>query len=183
MKQAILLHGTGGSNTDYFWFEDTKKYLEEHGYEAWWPLLPDTNKPKLQETIEFIEQNMPAIDSETIVIGHSSACPLILHLLESHEVTVKQVILVAGYYVKISEGSAGMLPESFNWKEIKGRSQEFIFINSDNDPWKCDDIQAREAAKQLDAPLIVHFGQGHMGSGSFNQPYKTFPLLKRLIKL
>lgn len=29
MKTAWLLHGTGGSDTDYFWFEDTKKYMAE----------------------------------------------------------------------------------------------------------------------------------------------------------
>ncbi len=183
MKQAILLHGTGGSDTDYFWFADTKKYLEEHGYNVWWPLLPHTDSPNLQETVEFFEQNKPDIDEETIIIGHSSACPLILHLLESFSVQVRQVILVAGYYEQISEESNSMLPESFNWDAIRDKSQEFILINSDNDPWKCTDEQARKAAKQLNSPLIVNFGEGHMGSGSFNQPYRQFPLLKRLLKI
>lgn len=31
MKTAILLHGTGGSDADYFWFADTKQYLESGG--------------------------------------------------------------------------------------------------------------------------------------------------------
>lgn len=183
MKQAILLHGTGGSDIDYFWFADTKKYLEKNGYSVWWPLLPNTNNPDMEETVNFVEQNMPAVDEETIIIGHSSACPLILHMLEFFKISVRQVILVAGYYVQISDESNSMLPDSFNWKEIKGKAGEFILINSDNDPWKCDDSQAREAASKLEAPLIVNFGQGHMGSGTFNQPYKEFPLLKKLLKV
>lgn len=183
MKNAWLLHGTGGSDQDYFWFADTKKYLEEQGYQVWWPLLPNTDKPNLVETRNFIEENMPGIDGETIIIGHSSACPLILHLIESFEVKVKQVILVSGYYEKISDEANRMLPESFNWEVIKQHADEIIFINSDNDPWDCNDKQARPAAEKLEATFILMPGEGHMGSGTFNQPYREFPKLKELIKL
>lgn len=183
MKQAVLLHGTGGSDTDYFWFEDTKGFLTSNGFEVWWPLLPNTENPNLLETVQFIESNLPSIDENTVVIAHSSACPLILHILESKDVKIAQVILVAGYYRPISDESTSMLPENgFDWELLKGKSSEYVFINSDNDPWKCTDEQAREAANSLDAPLIVNFGQGHMGSGTFNQPYREFDLLKRVIK-
>lgn len=183
MKTAILLHGTGGSNTNYFWFADTKKYLEQSGYNVWWPMLPNTKKPNLEETSNFLNANLPEISSETIIIAHSSACPLILKMLEEFETPIKQVLLVAGYYVSLGSESNSMLPSNgFNWTKIKPKAKEFIFINSDNDPWKCTDIQAREAAQSLEAPLIVNFGQGHMGSESFNQPYREFPLLKRLVK-
>ncbi len=183
-KQAILLHGTGGSDIDYFWFEDTKKYLESKGYIVWWPLLPSTEKPNLQETVEFLEKEMPSLDEESIFIAHSSACPLVLHLLESFDVRVKQVILVAGYYQSISDESTSMLPENgFKWFEIREKSEQFFFINSDNDPWKCTDEQARVAAETLQSPLIVNYGQGHMGSGAFNQPYREFPLLKKLLEV
>ena len=53
--------------------------------------------------------------------------------------------------------------------------------NSDNDPWGCDDKQARPVAEQLEAKFILAEGPGHMGSGSFNQPYREFPLLKELL--
>jgi predicted alpha/beta hydrolase family esterase len=183
MKTAIMLHGTGGSNTDYYWFSDTKKYLEEHGYNVWWPLLPNADKPDFKKTRDFVRKQMPELGRETIILGHSSACPLILHLMESFAATIKQVILVAGYYQKIPGEAGNMLPERFEWEVIKGRADEIIFINSDNDPWKCTDAQARLTAQNLEAPLIINFGQGHMGSDSFNQPYKTFPLLKRLLSV
>ena len=181
MKQAILLHGTGGSDTDYFWFEDTKKHLESKGYEVWWPLLPNTDNARLEETRNFIEQNMPAVDEETKIIGHSSSCPVILHLLEFFKVKVKQVILVAGFYEDIGGKSMQMLPESFNWAEIKDKADEIILINSDNDPWGCTDEKVREAAIKLSAMLIVNSGEGHMGSGAYDQPYREFELLKRLL--
>lgn len=180
----MLLHGTGGSDTDYFWFADTKNYLQANGYNVWWPALPNTNNPSLEETREFVRANMPTLDAQTIVIAHSSACPLILSMLESLSSTLKQVVLVAGYYQKLADEAGSMLPsDGFDWAAIKPKAHQFVFINSDNDPWKCTDEQAREAAQALDAPLIVNFGQGHMGSGSFNQPYREFPLLKQLLQV
>jgi len=183
-KQAILLHGTGGSKTEYFWFEDTKTFLESKGYTVWWPLLPNTDAPKLSESRKFIEKNMPELGTNSIIIAHSSACPLILNVIQNNEINIDQVVLVAGYYQSISNESTSMLPaQGFDWRVLSSKVKEFIFINSDNDPWKCTDEQAREAAKRLKSPLIVNFGEGHMGSGSFNQPYREFPLLKNLLKV
>lgn len=181
MKTAWLLHGTGGSDIDYFWFEDTKKYLESHGYDVWWPLLPNTVRPNLEETRAFIETHMPDVDNETIIIGHSSACPLILHIMEEFLMPIKQVILVSGYYQKIAEESNSMLPDKFDWKVIKHKAKEFVLINSDNDPWGCDDKQARPIAEILGARFIFAEGQGHMGSGTYSQPYREFPFLKELL--
>lgn len=184
MSNAILLHGTGGSDVDYFWFADTKDHLESLGYSVWWPLLPNTDRPELKETRNYIEQNMPTLDENSIIIGHSSACPAILDLLQQEDLMVKQVILVGGFYEEIDKegASALMLPSSFDWNKLKANAHEYILINSDNDPWGCNDIQARKASLKLGGTLIVPAGQGHMGSISFNQPMKEFDLLKRLIK-
>lgn len=186
MKTAVLLHGTGGSDTNYFWFAETKKRLEQSGYEVWWPLLPNTEKPALKESLDFLEEhhNLLHWNEEMIVVGHSSACPLILAWLENFKIRIKQVVLVSGFYQSIDdEGYSDlMLPESFNWENIKIKAKEIILINSDNDPWGCNDQQARQPAIELGAKLIVATGQGHMGSISFDQPYKNFPLLTKLIE-
>lgn len=184
MKKAVLVHGNGGSDTDYFWFADTKKYLEANGYEVVWLLLPDTNDiPNLAETVEYLKQHAPLKDGD-IAIGHSSGCPVILYWLQNTDVRLAQVVLVSGLYDEAvcNEYNRHMLPEEgFDFSAIKTKSDEFILINSDNDPWGCDDKQARPVAEKLGARFILAEGQGHMGSGSFNQPYREFPLLKDLL--
>lgn len=185
MKTAVLLHGTGGSDTDYFWFEDTKQYLESKGYKVWWPLLPNTDKPELQKSLRFLAENIPNLDEESIIIAHSSACPLILSYLEKSDIKVSQVILVSGFYQSIDdEGFSELMLQKtpYDWQKIKNAVNEIIFINSDNDPWGCDDKQACPVAEKLDAEFILAKGQGHMGSSSFSQPYREFPLIKKLIK-
>ncbi len=184
MKTAWLLHGTGGSDTDYFWFADTKEYLESKGYNVWWPLLPHTDKPSLEETRGFIKENIPVLDEDTIIVGHSSACPVILHMLQCFKTPVKQVILVSGFYEVIDdEGYSELMlqKEPFDWAAIQKSAKEIVLINSDNDPWGCDHKQARPVAEKLNAKFILAKDQGHIGSGTYNQPYKQFALLKELI--
>jgi uncharacterized protein len=184
MKTAWLLHGTGGSDKEYFWFNDLSQYLATQGYQVWWPLLPHTDKPTLEETRNYIEDNMPVIDKDTIIIGHSSACPVILSFLQWVKFELKQAILVSGFYQSLNDDGYSDLmlqKEDYHWKDIKKSVQEIILINSDNDPWGCDDKQARPIAIKLDAPLVVATNQGHMGSGTYEQPYKEFSLIKRLI--
>lgn len=183
MKQAILLHGTGGSDKDYFWFGDLKKFLEDAEYRVWWPLLPHTERPTLEDSFKFVMSHMPPIDENTIIIGHSSGCPLALYLLEKLSKPVKQVILVAGFYQSLKDNGYSdlMLPDSFDWDNIKTKSDEIILINSDNDPWGCGDEQARPIAERLDAKFILAPDQGHMGSTTFDQPYREFPLLKEIL--
>lgn len=184
MKAAWLLHGTGGSDKDYFWFADTKQYLESKGYEVWWPLLPHTEKPKLDETRNFIKDNMPAFDESTIIVGHSSACPVLLTLMQYMKVPAKQVVLVAGFYQSLNDDGYSDLmlqEEEYDWDAIKKSAGEIVLINSDNDPWGCNDKQARPVAEKLGAKFVLAEGQGHMGSGTYNQPYREFMLLKDLL--
>lgn len=182
----MLLHGTDGSDKDYFWFQDTAKYLREHGYDVWWPQLPHTEKPVLQETLEFIEGDLPYLDDQMIIIAHSSACPLVLTFLQYVMTPIKQVVLVAGFYKSIDdEGVSALMLQGkeYDWNAIKSASKEIVLINSDNDPWGCDDKQARPVAEKLGAKFILAKGQGHMGSGGFNQPYRKFKLLKDLLEV
>jgi len=185
MKTVMLLHGTGGSDEDYFWFADTKHYLESKGYEVWWPLLPHTDKPNLEETRNFIEDNLPAIDENAIIIGHSSACPVIISFLQWLKIEIKQTILVAGFYESLNDDGFSdlMLEKDYNWEAIKRAAGEIVLINSDNDPWGCNDQQARPAAIKLGAILVVATGQGHMGSAAYHQPFQEFTLLKQLLKV
>lgn len=190
MKRAVLLHGTGGSDTDYFWFGDTKKFLESKGYEVWWPLLPHTEKPDLVESLGFLADNYSYEDiGETIFIAHSSACPLLLMFLQYFSQPVKQAVFVSGFYQPIDDAKNGgishlMLPEGdFKYDKIKKAANEIVLINSDNDPWGCTDAQARPVAEKLGAKFILAKGMGHMGSGTFNQPLPEFPLLKDILDI
>lgn len=176
MKKAIILHGTGSTPQSY-WHPYLKEKLELKDFIVEVPQLPDTNNPDIKKNLPFVLENLEFTD-ETILIGHSSGCPLILSILEHIDIKIKKAILVAGFCDTLNSPS---LQENYDFEKIKLQCDEFIFINSDNDPWGCDDIQGRKLLDNLGGDLIIRKGEGHMGSTSFNQEYKEFPLLLKLI--
>ncbi len=180
MKNAIILHGTGETEQS-FWFPYLKHNLEKKGYTVSIPRLPDTDNPDLVTWLPAALKE--TYTPETILIGHSSGCPLILSVLENLNLTIKQAILVAGFARPIGEKKEPqkILQDRYDWGKIKLNIQEIIFINSDNDPWGCTDKEGRYMHDHLGGKLIVQKGEGHMGSDFFNQPYKEFPLLLSLI--
>lgn len=182
MKNAIILQGAG-ETTESFWLPWFKKELEKIGYKVWLPQLPDNNDPQLKKNLPFVLDN-GKFTKETIIIGHSAGCPLILSVLENLNVQIKQAILVAGFCFPIPGENAAnkILQKEYHWNKIKVHVKDIIFINSVNDPWGCNDKQGRKMFDNLGGTLIVN-NEGHMGSDTFKQPYKEFPFLLKLITL
>ncbi len=176
MTNVIILHGTDCSPNSH-WYPYIKQNLENKGYDVWVPALPNTNEANLKDWLPFVLKN-GTINENTIIIGHSAGSPLILSILENINIKIKQAILVAGFLVLDSK----ILQTSYNWDKIKSNVDDIIFINSDDDPWGCNDKQGRNMFDKLGGTLIIRHGEGHMGSSTFKQPYKEFPFLLNLIK-
>jgi len=178
MKNALILHGTSGTPND-FWFPWLKIELEKKGYTTSVPQLPNADNPDLKVWLPFILDNFK-INAETVIIGHSSGCPLILSILENTVVKIKQVVLVAGFIEPLNGELKAILQENYDWAKIKSHAEEFVFFNSDNDPWGCDDTMGRRMFDSLGGTLIIRH-DGHFGSIKYDQPYREFPLLSKLI--
>lgn len=180
-RNAILIHGTGGT-PEKFWFPYVRRHLVNLGFSVWVPPVPNSEKPKLETSLElFLKEGL--FVEETVMIGHSSGCPTILSILERIDVRIAHAILVAGFYSELDDDgySSLMLQPEYDWDKIKSNAETITIINSDNDPWGCGDIEAKPAVEALAAKQIVIPGAGHMGSDAFEQPYEEFPLLTSLI--
>lgn len=180
MKEAVILHGTS-ETAESFWLPYAKRELEQRGFTVSIPQLPDADYPDLKNWL-------PAALAETytertVLIGHSAGCPLILSVLENIDVRIKQAILVAGYARPKSDDPKPepILQDAYDWEKIKNHVEDIIFINSDDDPWGCDDKEGRYMWENLGGALILRKGEGHMGSDTFKQPYREFPFLIKLI--
>ena len=180
MKNVVILHGTGETDQSY-WFPYAKRELEKKGYSVSIPLLPNPEEPDIKECLPIALKEI--YTAETILIGHSSGCAVILSILENINVQVKQALLVSGYARPYGEKKEPLkiLQDSYNWEKIKANVSDLVFINSDNDPWGCNDVEGRYMLDHIGGKLIIMKGEEHMGSNTFNQPYKEFPFLLRLI--
>lgn len=178
---AVILHGTSETK-ESFWLPWLTKELEKRGYSVSVPALPDADHPDLAKWLpKALEETYT---EDTILIGHSAGGPLMLSVLENINVRIKQALIVSGYARQKGElaEKEPILQDQYDWEKIRANAQEIILLNSDNDPWGCDDIEGRYIIDQLGTgKLIVMKGEGHMGSDKFNQPYREFPFLLRLI--
>ncbi len=182
MKNALILHGTG-CNPNSFWLPSIKKFLENMGYTVDAPQLPDSDIPDLKKWLP-VALNFE-FNEESIIIGHSAGCPLLLSILENIDMKIHKAILVAGYAkpTGVEKSPDLILQDKYNWGKIKNNVQDLIFINSSDDPWKCNDEAGLYMFKNLGGTLIIREGEGHMGSNSFNQPYERFLFLEKLLEI
>lgn len=90
---------------------------------------------------------------------------------------------MSGYIFQSKEQPTKILQEKYNAEKIKNNCSDLIFINSDNDPWGCNDEQGLKMWREFGGTLILREGEGHCGSNSFQQPYTSFPLLESLLKI
>ena len=183
MKNAIILHGTG-ETPESFWYRYVENNLKKMGYITWLPQLPNKDKPIVKCQARYIH-HQGLIFNDTVIIAHSAGVPLALSVIESLINTrIKQAILVAGFIEPLEGGEEGpnlILQKSYNWGKIKSNVDDIIMIHSDNDPWGCDYKQGLKMLNNLGGKLIIMHGQGHFGSNTFNQPYKEFPFLLKLV--
>lgn len=177
MKNAILLHGAKGTPQD-FWFPWIHHELERRDYHVWAPQLPDSEEPNLNTQLPYILEN-GTFTSDTLLIAHSAGCPLALAILEKLPIKIEQALLVAAFIE--SPHPNRLLKESYEWEKIKSHVQDFIVINSENDPWGCNDIQGKKITDKVGGTLIIRYGEGHMGSNVYKQPYPVFHFLLKLI--
>jgi len=181
VKNVIILQGAGETQKS-FWLPYVKRELNKRGYRVWLPQLPSNDNPDIKKMLPFVLEN-GKFNKDTVIIAHSAGCPLALAVFQNIKTKIKQAILVAGYWRELPPpGANRILLKKFNWKRIKANVKDIVFIHSDNDPWGCGDKQGREMFKRLGGVLIIKHGEGHMGSDSFNQPYKKFPLLIALVE-
>ncbi len=170
----LLLHGIGDGPD--MWLPWLKTELEKLGHTVSMPTLPDSDNPDLSKQLPFLESGL--VTPDTIVVGHSSACPLILSLAErSH---IKRAIFVAGYFSMPGKTEA-IWQEDYDFAAIKSNCSDFLFVVSDDDPWGCNDQLSRPYFDQLGGTFVVVKGGGHFGSNHFKKPLYELPLLLKLL--
>lgn len=183
MTKFLILHGTDDSPQSN-WFMWLKGKLVGAGHEVWLPQLPNSDKPNAQAYNDFIFANKDfPIDSDTVLIGHSSGAVEILHLLQSLPTgtTVKAAFLVSAFKDDLKwDALTGLFEEPFDFEKIKLHCKKFIFIHSDNDPYVPIE-QAMYLKEKVNGELLVFENQGHFNT-ELSPDYKQFPQLLEIVE-
>jgi len=161
MKKILILHGWGGSN-DPHWQYWLSKQLPNLGYDVLFPELTNKDYPNLliwKEELEDILKNY----KPNIVILHSLANTLWMHILNSSKINVDTLLMVAppNPVLDIFElmcFNTTKIPNYFGAK--KG-----LMVASDNDIYFTKD-GVEKLAKKMNIPLHILENAGHINSDS-----------------
>ncbi len=180
MNHLVLFHGMGATSNDQ-WLPYLKDHFEKEGWKVDAPDIPNSENPEIGKWVNYIEGNVP-LTPDTVLVGHSAGCPLIISLLERSNIKLKKAVLVAGFIEDINQGIKPLIQDSYDWEKIKANCDSFYFVNSDNDPYQCNDKQGRIMLDKLGGTQIIMSNEGHFGTSEFNQLYPEFPFLVKLIE-
>lgn len=180
MNHLVLLHGIGADSSNH-WLPYLQTHFKNLNWQVDAPNLPNDNQPDLQIWLDFV-CNKVSLTTETVLVGHSMGCPLILSLLERSSVKVAKTILVAGFSEAVDETARDFVQQNYDWSTIKNNCSEFYFVNSDNDPYGCDDKQGRLMLDKLGGTQVTISGGMHFGTEEFNDVCDEFPFLVKLIE-
>lgn len=167
-KKAYIIHGWSGSPNNGFkpWL---KSELEARGYAVESPQMPDTDTPKMETWLPFLQNLIQNPDEETILIGHSMGGAAVLRYLETlpEGTQIKKVILVAPVVDFIKDMSeeekqiaTPWLETPFDFEKVKRSAKEIIGFFSDNDKYIPPE-SATYLKEKFGAKIYIEHQKGH----------------------
>src|SRR3989344_1847287 len=139
-KKVYLIHGWGGSS-EGGWFDWLKEELSKYNVKVYAFDMPDTDNPKIEKWVKYLEENIKAVDEQTYFVGHSIGCQTILRYLEKlhkHK-KIAGCVFVAGWFdLILSAHDSEELKISHSWintknyyKYLKIFQKQFLYLFKD----------------------------------------------------
>ncbi|MBR9763641.1 MAG: alpha/beta fold hydrolase [Rhodobacteraceae bacterium] len=176
--RVIILHGAhGGPDTN--WFPDLHQQLEARGLEVLRPRFPTPEGQSLAAWLEVHDRAVAGLPpAAEILVGHSLGAAFALRLAERRDRPLAGLFLVAGFlgalglpdYDPINASFFETAPDWTHLRDMKGPAAHCWA--ADNDPYVPLE-RSQELARQLDSPLTLVPGGGHLGS-----EYREFPQVR-----
>lgn len=169
MIKVYLIHGWGGSS-EGGWFDWLKKEFGKKGIEVHAFDMPNTDSPKIEEWVKYLEKNIPAklLDEETYFIGHSIGCQTIMRFLEKlpKQKPIGGCVFVAPWFDLVGlehnemEIAHPWINTEIDFNRVIRHGSNFLAIFSDDDPYVSKD-QSKKFKDKLGAKIIIKKNAGH----------------------
>ncbi len=121
MTTVFIIHGSYGHPKEN-WFPWLKSELEKLGCKVFVPKFPTPENQKLDVWLNVLKEYNSYFDKNSILVGHSMGCALILRKLELLNKQIKAVFLVGGFTKDLWNGKYceiidTFLDKPFDWQK------------------------------------------------------------------
>lgn len=133
--------------------------------------MPDPSFPRIDSWTGELKKLATNLDENTYFVGHSIGCQTILRFLESSNVKVGGVVLVAPWMTltsqaidkpESSEIAKPWLNTPLDFNKVKNKAKKFITIFSDNDPYVPLVENRKIFEEKFNAQIIIEHQKGHL---------------------
>ncbi|NTU66589.1 MAG: serine hydrolase family protein [Candidatus Moranbacteria bacterium] len=187
-EKIILVHGWGSSPRDD-WFPWVSSELKKLGFDFAMPEMPNTEEPKIEEWVPYLEKIAKDYDENTIFVGHSIGCQAIMRFLEKQNRRARGAVFVAGWFelenLEEEEGSEAIakpwIETPIDFEKVKRNIGKSIVFLGDNDPWV--PVERTKESFEINLGSVVEIipGAGHM---SADDGFSAFPrIIEEIAKL
>lgn len=179
--RVCIIHGSEGRPAEN-WFPWLKDQLEQRGHTAIVPQFPTPAGQSLSGWTAVFEKEYGELDSDSVLIGHSTGAALALNLLHHSRIRIAGTFLAAGFVGQIQhphydELNSTFFSTPFDFRRIRQHSRQFFLYSGDDDPF-VPMAMTKELSSQLACKAVVIPGGGHLnaaaGFGSFPELVADF---------
>lgn len=189
MKKVFIVHAFKGSPNGG-WKPWLMGELDKLDVYACALAMPKPDEPQCTEWVVEIQRNIPEINEDVFLVGHSLGCAAILNYLENLKTDKKfgGVFFVAGPTEVLETENPNSIARKFDnffthpfdFNKIKNTSKHFVFIHGDDDS-KVPIQHAEKASQQLGGELVIVKGGNHLSG--WNGYYSLPQLLDKFIEI
>ena len=170
MNKVYIVHCWEGTKNDG-WYPWLDKELSNENTIVYRFNMPNTETPKIEEWVPFLDSMVKELDENTYFVGHSIGCQTILRFLQSRDITnIGGILLVAPWLDLLPEAISD--PESYetakpwltipiDFEKVKKFTNKITCIFSDDD-YFVSLAQKEVFENALNAKTIVVSGKGHI---------------------
>jgi len=168
-KKVYLVHGWEGSPSSEPWFEWLKVELPKINIQIDALEMPDTDNPKIEEWVSYLNNTVKDLDEGTYFIGHSIGCQAIMRYLEQlpESVKIAGCVFVAGFFnlpnletQEEKDIAKPWLETPISFDKIKDHTHNFLAIFSKDDP----DVPISDSElfkERLSTKLVIKDNEEH----------------------
>ncbi|MEK6823831.1 MAG: alpha/beta fold hydrolase [Nanoarchaeota archaeon] len=166
-QKVYLIHRWGG-DSESDWYGWVKKELEKKGIPVGVFDMPNSENPKIEKWVKYLEENIKSVDEQTYFIGHSIGCQTIMRFLEKlhkHK-KIAGCVFIAPWFNLINLEAEEIkiahpwINSKIDFGRVLDHCNNFLAIFSKNDPYvHLDEIE--KFKKNLGAKIIIKEKQGH----------------------
>ncbi len=183
-KKVYVVHGWGGGPTTEGWFGWLKRELTKRNIQIDFLEMPNTDNPKIEEWVSYLNNTVKDLNEKTYFIGHSIGCQAIMRYLEQlpENIKIDGCVFVAGFFnLKNLNGgdkkiAKPWLETPISFVKIKDHTLKFLAIFSKDDP----DVPVSDSElfkKRLNAEIVIKENEEH-----FNETQEIPEILEFLKK-